>query len=104
MSVKLEDIAKETGFSISTVSRVLSNSSYPVSGQICGKVLRVAEVMGYQPDRANRAEHELYRPLLLKKGNGSSTRKVKLIAIPYYAWGNRGLKSMRVWIPYAQAS
>jgi DNA-directed RNA polymerase specialized sigma54-like protein len=27
MSIKLEDIAKETGFSISTVSRVLSNSS-----------------------------------------------------------------------------
>ena len=34
MSVKLEDIAKETGFSISTVSRVLSNSNYPVSDQI----------------------------------------------------------------------
>jgi hypothetical protein len=31
MSIKLEDIAKETGFSISTVSRVLSNSTYPVS-------------------------------------------------------------------------
>ena len=43
MSVRLEDIAKETGFSISTVSRVLSNSSYPVSEQIRDKVLRVAE-------------------------------------------------------------
>jgi len=38
MSVKLEDIAKETGFSISTVSRVLSNSDYPVSEQIREKV------------------------------------------------------------------
>jgi DUF1680 family protein len=24
---------------------------------------------------------------------------VRLSAIPYYAWGNRGLKSMRVWVP-----
>ena len=34
MSVKLEDIARETGFSISTVSRVLSHSNYPVSDSI----------------------------------------------------------------------
>jgi DUF1680 family protein len=24
---------------------------------------------------------------------------VRLIAIPYYAWGNRGIGGMRVWIP-----
>ena len=55
MSVKLEDIAKETGFSISTVSRVLSNSSYPVSDQIREKVLSVAEEMGYEPNIAARS-------------------------------------------------
>jgi DNA-binding LacI/PurR family transcriptional regulator len=55
MSIKLEDIAKETGFSISTVSRVLSNSNYPVSGQIREKVLRVAETMGYEPNIAARS-------------------------------------------------
>lgn len=55
MSVKLEDIAKETGFSISTVSRVLSNSTYPVSEQIREKVLRVAETMGYEPNIAARS-------------------------------------------------
>ena len=55
MSVKLEDIAKETGFSISTVSRVLSNSTYPVSDQIREKVLRVAETMGYEPNVAARS-------------------------------------------------
>jgi DUF1680 family protein len=27
------------------------------------------------------------------------TRKIHLISIPYFAWGNRGLRSMRVWIP-----
>jgi DUF1680 family protein len=26
-------------------------------------------------------------------------RPVTLTAIPYYAWGNRGLESMRVWLP-----
>ena len=55
MSVRLEDIAKETGFSISTVSRVLSNSSYPVSEQIRDKVLRVAGAMGYEPNIAARS-------------------------------------------------
>ena len=55
MSVKLEDIAKETGFSISTVSRVLSNSTYPVSEQIREQVMRVAETMGYKPNIAARS-------------------------------------------------
>ncbi|HKY54287.1 MAG TPA: LacI family DNA-binding transcriptional regulator, partial [Anaerolineales bacterium] len=55
MSIKLEDIAKETGFSISTVSRVLSNSSYRVSEPIREKVLRVATAMGYQPNIAARS-------------------------------------------------
>jgi LacI family transcriptional regulator len=55
MSVKLEDIARETGFSISTVSRVLSNSNYPVSETIREKVLRVADTMGYQPNIAARS-------------------------------------------------
>ena len=55
MSVRLEDIAKETGFSISTVSRVLSNSDYPVSDQIREKVVRAAEMMGYEPNIAARS-------------------------------------------------
>jgi DNA-binding LacI/PurR family transcriptional regulator len=55
MSVKLEDIARETGFSISTVSRVLSNSNYPVSESIREKVLQVADTMGYQPNIAARS-------------------------------------------------
>ena len=55
MSIKLEDIAKETGFSISTVSRVLSNSNYPVSESIREKVLRAAETLGYEPNIAARS-------------------------------------------------
>ncbi|MBN1303964.1 MAG: LacI family DNA-binding transcriptional regulator [Anaerolineales bacterium] len=55
MTVKLEDIAKETGFSLSTVSRVLSNSNYPVSDQIREKVLHSAESLGYSPNIAARS-------------------------------------------------
>ena len=55
MSVKLEDIARETGFSISTVSRVLSNSNYRVSEPIREKVLRAADLMGYRPNLAARS-------------------------------------------------
>jgi DNA-binding LacI/PurR family transcriptional regulator len=55
MSVKLEDIARETGFSISTVSRVLSKSSYPVSEPIREKVLHAADLMGYKPNIAARS-------------------------------------------------
>jgi uncharacterized protein len=56
---------------------------------------------GYQLDPSDWRERELYHPLVLRNNIRSSDRKVKLIAVPYYAWGNRGLKSMRVWIPYS---
>lgn len=55
MPVKLEDIARETGTSLATVSRVLSNSDYPVSEKTRDHVLRVAERMGYKPNIAARS-------------------------------------------------
>ena len=55
MSVKLEDIAKATGFSIATVSRVLAGSDYPVSPPVREKVLSVAQTMGYRPNIAARS-------------------------------------------------
>lgn len=55
MSVKLEDIAKATGFSIATVSRVLAGSDYPVSPSVREKVLSVAQAMGYKPNIAARS-------------------------------------------------
>lgn len=55
MSVKLEDIARETGFSIATVSRVLANSDYPVNPSIREKVLKAARAMGYKPNLAARS-------------------------------------------------
>jgi len=70
-------------------------------GDLLGGVT-VVEGTGYQRDRSNGQDGSqgLYRPLVLASENHASSRKIKLTAIPYYAWGNRGLKSMRVWIPY----
>jgi len=44
---------------------------------------------------------DLYRPL--SDGYVLQRRKQRLSAIPYYRWGNRGLETMRVWVPIAQA-
>jgi DUF1680 family protein len=66
--------------------------------ELLGGVMTV-EGSGYQRNRSNGKHNGLYRPLILGYENQDSIRKVKLTAIPYYAWGNRGLKSMRVWIP-----
>jgi DUF1680 family protein len=68
---------------------------------LVGGVMTV-EGTGYQPDRFGWSENGLYRPLVLEDADRSSERKVRLTAIPYYAWGNRGLKSMRVWTPRAR--
>jgi len=67
-------------------------------GDLLGGVM-VLEGTGYQSDRSDWSANESYRPLELRNENRSSDRKVILKAIPYYAWGNRGLKSMRVWVP-----
>lgn len=41
----------------------------------------------------------LYRPVAQAPRAGR--RPVRLTAVPYYAWGNRGIGGMRVWIPAA---
>jgi DUF1680 family protein len=39
----------------------------------------------------------LYQPATFP--DDATVRPARLIAIPYYAWGNRGMGGMRVWIP-----
>jgi LacI family transcriptional regulator len=55
MSVTLEEIARQTGFSTTTVSRVLSRSTYPVSLATRQRIIEVAEKMGYKPNIAARS-------------------------------------------------
>ncbi len=55
MTVKLEDIARESGFSIATVSRVLTNSNYPVRESVRKKIIETADTMGYSPNLIARS-------------------------------------------------
>ena len=53
--VTIKEIAKKAGVSIATVSRVLSNSDYPVSDGTRSLILQVATDLGYSPNRAARS-------------------------------------------------
>ena len=55
MTVKLLDIAKATGFSIPTVSRVLSNTTYPIKSDTRQKIIKTAQEMGYKPNLSARS-------------------------------------------------
>lgn len=59
MAVTIKDVARLSGVSISTVSRVI-NDSKPVSKEVKRKVLEVIEEIGYKPN-------EIARTLVTKK-------------------------------------
>ncbi len=48
------DIAKEVGTSAATVSRVLSNSGYPVKDELRNKILEAAKELNYSPNIIGR--------------------------------------------------
>ena len=72
----ITDVAQRAGVSISTVSRVLNNSAYPVKSETRQRVLEAAQELGFRPN-------DLARGLLLKK-----SRTIGLIipdiSNPYY--------------------
>lgn len=72
----ITDVAREAGVSISTVSRVLNNSDYPIKPETRRKVLEAAAELRFRPN-------DLARGLLLRK-----SRTVGLIvpdiSNPYY--------------------
>jgi uncharacterized protein len=43
----------------------------------------------------------LYRPV--GGSGGSEAQPARLVAVPYYAWGNRGIRGMRVWLPISSS-
>ena len=55
MSVTLEEIAQVADVSIATVSRVLTNSSHPISAKTRRRIKKLAEEMGYKPNLAARS-------------------------------------------------
>ena len=52
--ITLDDISKATGFSVSTVSRVVSNSKYPVNTTTRQRILDTAQSLGYRPNLSAR--------------------------------------------------
>lgn len=55
MPITLEEIAKATGFSVPTVSRALTNSSYPVNPVTRRRIVEAAQAMGYKPNLSARS-------------------------------------------------
>ena len=81
-SVTIRDLAKACGFSPATVSRVLSNSDYPVRQQVREKILQTAEDMNY---RVSRESHE--------SKDHEVAILVPTIANPFYASMIEGFES-----------
>jgi DUF1680 family protein len=86
--VNLLDVTIDTG------AEIISHKQMELLGSVV-----TLEITGYLSDRSGWQENNLYRPIVSGSKKKLSDRKLRLTAIPYYAWGNRGLKSMRVWIP-----
>jgi DNA-binding LacI/PurR family transcriptional regulator len=84
--ITIYDIATYTGISPSTVSRVLSSSNYPVSGELREKVLAAAKEMDYHPNLIARN---------LKKNNSRNIGIVlPSISNPFYPSLVRGVEDV----------
>ena len=55
MTVTLAEIAQVADVSVSTVSRALSNTSYPLKEETRSRILKLAEEMGYKPNLVARS-------------------------------------------------
>jgi LacI family transcriptional regulator len=54
MDITMQDVAREAGLSLPTVSRVLSGSDYPIQAETRRRVLDAATRLGYRPNLAAR--------------------------------------------------
>ncbi len=61
--------------------------------------LMVVQTLGFLAETADWLQG-LYRRF---NGDGGPRQSIPLLAVPYYAWANRGANAMRVWIPRAKA-
>jgi len=55
VAVTIAEIAQLAGVSVSTVSRALSNNSYPLKAETRTRILKLAEDMGYKPNLIARS-------------------------------------------------
>ena len=57
---------------------------------------------GFSPPAVGDWENRLYRPLTPRDLTRPSSGTMDMTLIPYFAWANRGLSFMEVWIPLAR--
>ena len=67
-----------------------------------GKRLFAAKTARVEKPQEPDWTDELYRPLTPRKLPAPSERTVDIELIPYFAWANRGVSFMEVWIPLAR--
>lgn len=84
MPVTLQDVALASGYSVPTVSRVLTGSSHPVSSKSRQKILDTANALGYRPNLAARS--------LRTERTGAIGVLVHDIASPFAAQLVRGIQ------------
>ena len=58
----IEDVALAAGVSIATVSRVINDAPYPVSGSARRRVLRVVQELSFHPNALARSLHFIKWP------------------------------------------
>jgi DUF1680 family protein len=61
--------------------------------------LMVIQTSGYLAESTDW-QQRLYRRF---DEDGVLRQSIPLVAVPYYAWANRGANAMRVWIPRVKA-
>lgn len=62
--VSIEDVAKRAGVSVPTVSRVINNSSHPVSEKTKKKVIKAIQELDYKPDMAARGLRQSFNNII----------------------------------------
>jgi hypothetical protein len=78
--------------------QVISNKSMVVTAVDTLNNFTAIDVPGQV--RTSTWEGSLYRPFA--ELPQTETQPVQLRAVPYFLWGNRGMQSMRVWLPQAR--
>lgn len=84
--VTIKRIAYETGFSVATVSRVLSGSDYPVSTEKREAIEQCAQSLGYVPDMVARA--------LRSKVNNEVAVVIPSFRNPFYTTALTGIENV----------
>lgn len=82
----IKDIARECGASVTTVSRVLSNSGYPVSPQMRDRIVKTAQRLNYTPN--------LFARGLKTNESGELAILVPNIVNPFYTSLVSGIESV----------